>query len=1337
MTNKKIIPKIFHFIVVLLLVSAWGGPIAIRASEEHAAENLSEKTPETIRIRDVQDLLKLAENCTMDSWSQDKEIILESDIDLEGVDFLPIPTFGGVFDGKGHSVIGLEIDDSTSPAGLFAVLQEGAIVKNLNVSGKVIPAGQKSDVGGIVGENHGQIFHCTFTGTVSGETNVGGIAGVNEYTGTIQNCRTSGIILGESKTGGIVGYNQGVIIKAKNDMDVNNESMDPAVSIEDLDVDISVDVTKLNTLNLLSAVSDTGGVAGYSTGIIDHCSNDGTVGYPHIGYNVGGIAGRSCGYIFGCVNEGKIFGRKDVGGIVGQMEPYILVKISESGIAEIKREMDSLDGMLNTLERHTKESSKELRENITATRHYIEQMAETMSEDTLDEQTINNRLTELTVQIHMLTVRMEQFGQDAVEDANTFGKELNNISNQSGKLSDTLRAVLEEAEDLALSDLVSDTSAAQLVEETTYGKVSESENNEAVYGDVNVGGIAGNISLEQALDPEDDLTVELSMEERRQYEMTAIIYKCMNTSTVTAKKDYAGGICGRMDLGLITTCEGYGYIHSESGDYVGGIAGLTGSTIQKSYAKCSLSGRRFVGGIVGTGITEDVTGESSLVSQCYSLVDIKGFEQFAGAIAGAHAGAYLDCYFVSEDMAGIDRISYAGQAEPITYEELIEVKGLPDAFKDFTLTFVAGEEVVYTTTFAYGDSFEKDIYPTLPGMDGVSVHWDITELRNLKKDTVVTAVYSPYLSTLASEEVREENRPIFLAEGQFEPESFIHIIEEDRDFVPEDQGFWAGLSTCRVVEQWSIEIPKDGLLIHTLRYLVPEEETGELDIYVKQDGQWKLADREVVGCYLLFNMAGTKAEIAVVAVGSVWQLWLLGIVLLCLVIGGGIWMVHKKKSILKWLIWIVAGLLFIVAAVLILVLLQGKVQGGVEAYQLLKNYIEQPVQAMKLKLQAELGGEELELETNVLFTELDGRSVTCIEQSGISFFYSDNILYLENGKAYQASEVSADYSDLLKQTVLLYEYVDIETIKDKDAKDYIITVKEDSTRDILGYLLPSVSEDILQVDLLQVEMSAEEDALQTLTFISEGDFKNEKEGAYHITARFEVADPENINIEIPDEVRKAILSEKPQIEAVITKDVFRLYAAWKALYDRNPLGMQIYLNVDCGPLALQEDVTFLTVVDEDTRINCVQKNDFSVYFTEDAICGENGYAVTTKRAQAVEVADLLGIAYVLCLNGTFSCTEAGDTYIYSLALDEEAMKDIALAISQESADMGIRFENGHIQVRIKEDEVESILFACDGSLDVLLTEVSVAFSAELDMADAEKYEGFVIPQKVRDALHAE
>ena len=43
MTNKKIIPKFFHFIVVLLLVSAWGGPISIGASEEHVAKNLLEE----------------------------------------------------------------------------------------------------------------------------------------------------------------------------------------------------------------------------------------------------------------------------------------------------------------------------------------------------------------------------------------------------------------------------------------------------------------------------------------------------------------------------------------------------------------------------------------------------------------------------------------------------------------------------------------------------------------------------------------------------------------------------------------------------------------------------------------------------------------------------------------------------------------------------------------------------------------------------------------------------------------------------------------------------------------------------------------------------------------------------------------------------------------------------------------------------------------------------------------------------------------------------------------------------------------------------------------------
>ena len=60
-------------------------------------------------------------------------------------------------------------------------------------------------------------------------------------------------------------------------------------------------------------------------GIIEKSINRATVGYPYTGYNVGGICGRTIGRIYDCENYGLIQGRKDVGGIAGQMEPLIII----------------------------------------------------------------------------------------------------------------------------------------------------------------------------------------------------------------------------------------------------------------------------------------------------------------------------------------------------------------------------------------------------------------------------------------------------------------------------------------------------------------------------------------------------------------------------------------------------------------------------------------------------------------------------------------------------------------------------------------------------------------------------------------------------------------------------------------------------------------------------------------------------------------------------------------------------------------------------------------------------------------------------------------------------
>ena len=89
------------------------------AAETAEATESTEEPYETIYIQDAQDLLELAENCSLNTWSVGKLVVLQRDISLEDTDFLPIPSFGGVFDGRGHTISGLNVDAGVTPAGLF------------------------------------------------------------------------------------------------------------------------------------------------------------------------------------------------------------------------------------------------------------------------------------------------------------------------------------------------------------------------------------------------------------------------------------------------------------------------------------------------------------------------------------------------------------------------------------------------------------------------------------------------------------------------------------------------------------------------------------------------------------------------------------------------------------------------------------------------------------------------------------------------------------------------------------------------------------------------------------------------------------------------------------------------------------------------------------------------------------------------------------------------------------------------------------------------------------------------------------------------------------------
>lgn len=84
------------------------------------------------------------------------------------------------------------------------------------------------------------------------------------------------------------------------------------------------------------------------------------------------------------------------------------------------------------------------------------------------------------------------------------------------------------------------------------------------------------------LDPEDDLLPDGTSGVHLTYQTRAILLDCDNYGTVEARKSCAGGVTGRMDLGTIYGQRRLGTVSSESGDYVGGVCGLSISTIRKS-----------------------------------------------------------------------------------------------------------------------------------------------------------------------------------------------------------------------------------------------------------------------------------------------------------------------------------------------------------------------------------------------------------------------------------------------------------------------------------------------------------------------------------------------------------------------------------------------------------------------------------------------------------------------------------------------------------------------------------------------------------------------------------
>ena len=759
--KKRIIPAGLSLILIIMTV------ISIMPINVSAEDSLN-----VIEISRVNELIEFANKCKYDSYSKDKIVKLTADIDVSGSDFKGISYFAGTFDGGSHIISGFNIDYKGSDFGFFRYIAESGFITNLNISGSINVTGSQENIGGIAGVNKGVINESSFSGKVNASTATGAIAGYNHENAKIVSCTSDADILATNQTGGIAGVNDGLISSCTSKSRVNTQELDTTLDIGGVDV---------GTLNLTQNVidrNDMGGIAGESTGIISDCVNYGKIGFAHTGYNVGGIAGKQSGKVITCSNEGEIYGRKDVGGIVGQAEPDIESEYLNDRVDDVQSSIDIINSTLNNMSSSMNNASSDVK---SYTENIIDQYKELLDklQDKLNGNNDNDEKIEDFVDDISKDIENSTVADDIHGVADTVDSEIRTIADSIERISAQIKNIgntVTETMDVVTSDddYIEDISSADSAQNSD-GVIAKSVNRGAVHGDINAGGIAGTMNVEYDVDPEYDLDITETTNVRLRSTVSDVVIYCINYGEVNSKKDCAGGIVGLQELGLVYGSEGYGTAKSETGNYAGGIAGNSASAITDSYSLCNVESEDYTGGICGKGYT---------MQNCISIPAILGDGEAKGSLAGIieSDGEVSTNIFVNDIYGGIDDINYSGKADSASYEAVMAMENIPDGFHRVTLVFKADGNVIDTKNIAYNANLGVSELPSIPDKDGYYAQWPENIVsKPILQNTVVEAEYHVWIESVAGDIASQNDKPLFIAEGKFYDDNKITLSKCDTD----------------------------------------------------------------------------------------------------------------------------------------------------------------------------------------------------------------------------------------------------------------------------------------------------------------------------------------------------------------------------------------------------------------------------------------------------------------------------------------------------------------------------------------------------------------------------
>jgi hypothetical protein len=234
-------------------------------------------------IADFKELLAFGQNGSL-------KFRLKNDLDLATEPDFYIPYLAGEFDGNGHKISNLSFKfDFISKVGLVGYLAPGGNVTDLATENVSITGDR--EVGGLVGDNWGNVSNSYSTGNITGDRDVGGLVGSNR--GTLSNSHFTGSVTGtvghlSRYVGGLVGRNEW-----------------------------EGTVSSSYSTSSVTGGADIGGLAGLSFGTVSSSYSTSNVSGQS---RIGGLVGQNGGPVSGSYSTGNVTGNSLVGGMVGDNE---------------------------------------------------------------------------------------------------------------------------------------------------------------------------------------------------------------------------------------------------------------------------------------------------------------------------------------------------------------------------------------------------------------------------------------------------------------------------------------------------------------------------------------------------------------------------------------------------------------------------------------------------------------------------------------------------------------------------------------------------------------------------------------------------------------------------------------------------------------------------------------------------------------------------------------------------------------------------------------------------------------------------------------------------------